>query len=63
MKLYKHYKGGVYEFLYIAIHSETQEKLVIYRNSEGSVFARPYDMFFEDVVINNKSTPRFSELK
>lgn len=62
MKQYRHHKGGIYEFLYIAIHSETEEKLVIYRNSEGVIYARPYDMFFENVTINGVVMPRFTEI-
>lgn len=62
MKQYRHYKGGIYDFLYIAIHSETEEKLVIYRSSEGVVYARPYKMFFENVTIENVVMPRFTEI-
>ena len=29
---YRHYKGGVYEFLFMAPHSETGDKLVIYKS-------------------------------
>ncbi|PED86679.1 hypothetical protein CON43_22625 [Bacillus cereus] len=63
MKYYKHYKGNIYELLFIATHSETEEKLVIYKNEEGQVFARPYDMFFEEVEVNGESVPRFKEVK
>lgn len=62
MKKFQHYKGGIYELICIATHSETEEKLVIYKNQEGNVFARPYDMFFETVEMNNKKVPRFKEL-
>lgn len=62
MKKYQHYKGGIYEFLCIATHSETEEKLVIYKNQEGNIFARPYDMFFETVKVDNEEIPRFKEL-
>lgn len=30
-RLYKHYKGGLYEFMFMSTHSETGEPLVIYR--------------------------------
>ena len=29
--LYRHYKGGEYEVIGVARHSETQEALVVYR--------------------------------
>lgn len=45
--IYRHFKGGHYEVLAVATHSETEEKLVIYRQlgGERKVFARPYDSF------------------
>ncbi|PED63148.1 DUF1653 domain-containing protein [Bacillus toyonensis] len=63
MKYYKHYKGNIYELLLIATHSETEEKLVIYKNKEGQVFARPYDMFFEEIEVNGELVPRFKEVE
>lgn len=52
---YRHYKGGLYQLLEIAEHTETGEALVIYRDKRGVVFARPYDMFFGEV----DGVPRF----
>lgn len=62
MTFYKHYKGGIYEYLLVATHSETEEQLVIYKNHEQRVFARPYKMFFEDVIVDGKEVPRFSKM-
>lgn len=60
-KLYKHFKGGIYKLLYISTHSETQEKLVVYRSlKDNKVYARPYSMFFEDVTPGIK---RFTPIK
>lgn len=49
--IYKHFKGDYYFVEDIAIHSETREKLVIYRALYGNtgLYARPYDMFLEKV--------------
>ncbi len=49
--IYKHFKGDYYIVEDIAIHSETKEKLVIYRGlyGEGVLYARPYDMFISKV--------------
>ena len=39
--LYKHYKGGIYEFLFMSPHTETKEVLVIYKSVLfGSYYAR-----------------------
>lgn len=48
--LYTHYKGGTYEVITLAKHTETNEDLVIYKSTEfGSIYARPLSMWFEDV--------------
>jgi len=59
MARYKHYKGSVYEVLCEAIHSETAEKLVIYKSCNGEVFARPRDMFYEKVEVDGNIVSRF----
>ncbi len=57
---YVHYKGGEYEVIGVARHSETLEPLVLYRplyNASG-LWVRPYAMFFGVVEIDGKSRPR-----
>lgn len=56
---YKHFKGNLYEVIGIAKHSETLEELVIYKDSEGNLWARPKSMFFEKVNTNSKEVQRF----
>ena len=48
---YRHYKGGEYEVLEIAHHSETLEPMVVYRALYGSrdVWVRPAVMWNEPV--------------
>ena len=62
--LYRHYKGGEYEVIGVARHSETQEPLVVYRplyNATGW-WVRPHAMFFEDVRVDGVMRPRFHKL-
>ena len=60
---YQHYKGGLYEALGIATHSETMEKMVVYKalyQPEGqNLWIRPLDMFAGTVLIDGKEVPRF----
>lgn len=50
-RVYKHFKGDYYLVVDIAIHTETDEKLVLYRSlyGDGTLYARPYSMFCEEV--------------
>ena len=49
--IYKHYKGNLYLLEDVIYHSETGEKMVVYRALYGDqkLWCRPYDMFFEEV--------------
>lgn len=50
--IYKHFKGDYYLVEDVAIHSETKEKYVLYRQLYGDVnnlYIRPYDMFLSEV--------------
>jgi len=61
---YRHYKGGEYEVIGVARHSETLEPLVVYRplyNASG-LWVRPHSMFFEQVEIEGKWQPRFARI-
>ena len=61
---YRHYKGKEYEIIGIARHSETLEELVIYRALYGNfdLWARPINMFLEEVEVDGKKVPRFQYL-
>lgn len=59
---YRHYKGGEYEVIGVARHSETLEPLVVYRplyNASG-LWVRPHAMFFGDVETDGRMQPRFA---
>lgn len=64
--VYKHYKGDLYEVLGVANHSETLEPMVIYKAlyhsdefGSNALWARPYPMFLETIVIDGIEQPRF----
>jgi hypothetical protein len=59
---YRHYKGNCYDVIGVARHSETEERLVVYRCLYGdySLWVRPLDMFLEDVEVNGRKVPRFT---
>ena len=62
-KKYRHYKGDLYNVLNIAVHTETEEVLVIYQGVKSSkIWARPKAMFEDTVEINSKTINRFEEL-
>lgn len=47
---YRHFKGDIYKVIAVGYHSETQEKMVVYKDIEtGKVCIRPHDMFISDV--------------
>ncbi len=49
--VYRHFKGDLYLVEGIATHSETEEKMVIYRAlyEDFGLYVRPYDMFASEV--------------
>ncbi len=59
--IYEHYKGNKYELLAIANHSETLEKMVVYKAlyGKGEVWVRPLSMWNELVEVNGEQVPRF----
>jgi hypothetical protein len=58
---YRHYKGNEYVLEGEALHTETLERLKIYRTfGTGNRFARPSWMWDEEVV---PGTPRFRRLQ
>ena len=58
---YRHYKRKRYEVIGVARHSETLEKLVVYRALYGKhgLWVRLLKMFKEKVAVDGKKVPRF----
>jgi hypothetical protein len=65
---YRHYKGGLYEVLGTARHSETLEPMTLYRAlyGEHGLWVRPAAMFEEvvEVLVDGRlqTQPRFVRL-
>ena len=62
--IYRHYKGNEYEVIGAGTHTKTDEKFVVYRSLKDTqlIWIRPYDMFFESVIVDGKTLPRFAKL-
>ena len=61
---YRHVKGGLYEVLGVARHSETEEELVVYRPLYGDrgLWVRPKALFCAAVIVDGQTVPRFQYL-
>ncbi len=58
---YLHYKGNYYEVVGTALHSETEEELVVYRSEKNEqLWVRPRKMFEETVLLEGKEVKRFA---
>ncbi|HZZ11022.1 MAG TPA: DUF1653 domain-containing protein [Paraburkholderia sp.] len=63
MVRYRHYKGGIYEFICEAtLESDPTIKMVVYRASNGSIWTRPASVFFEPVECDGTQVPRFTQI-
>ena len=59
---WRHFKGGEYEVICVARHSETEEDMVVYRAlyGDGGVWVRPAAMWLETVKRDGRVIPRFT---
>ena len=62
---YRQFKGKEYEVLCLATHSETMEKMVVYRAlyGERGVWVRPASMWNETVTRDGKTYRRFTRIE
>jgi hypothetical protein len=61
-QIYRHYKGGIYNVVGMAKHTETEEDLVVYEGTDGKLWCRPTKMFLEKVNVNGQEVDRFQSL-
>lgn len=63
--VYRHFKGGVYEVIGEATHSETGERMVVYRPLQGGerLWVRPSAMWRELVEREGTRQPRFQRIE
>lgn len=59
--IYRHFKGGRYQVVGVARHSETEEEMVVYRQmyDDGSWWVRPLTHFTESVIRQGCEVGRF----
>ena len=50
-KIFRHFKGDLYLFIDVVTHSETREKIVLYKALYGDcgMYVRPLEKFLEEV--------------
>lgn len=58
-----HYKGGLYEYLYEGVHTESEEAVVVYKDRDDNIWVRPKSMFFSEVEVEGKLVSRFETTK
>ena len=58
---YRHFKGNEYQLIDVALHSETMEKMVVYKAlyGEQGLWVRPATMWTEIVERDGYTSPRF----
>jgi len=60
--IYEHYKGKQYEVIGEVTHSETMEKMILYKALYGKydLWVRPKAMFMETVNVEGRRIKRFT---
>jgi hypothetical protein len=61
---FRHYKGGEYEVIGVARHSETLEPVVVYRPlyNDSGWWVRPFEMFTGTLEVDGVVQPRFERV-
>jgi hypothetical protein len=62
LQRYRHYKGGVYELVCEATLESDLTPMIVYKSSNGSVWIRPKEVFFELVEVDGQRVQRFAAI-
>lgn len=57
---FRHYKGGLYEFVCEATLESDHTPMIVYRAANGTIWCRPKHVFFELVEAGGRQVPRFA---
>lgn len=57
---YRHYKGGLYDWVGDATLESDLTPMTVYRAQDGSLWVRPTAVFFELVEVDDEQVPRFA---
>ncbi len=62
--IYRHFKGGIYEVIGTATHSETMETMVVYKSKkDDSLWVRPLAMWNEIIERDGVKMTRFTKIE
>ena len=62
--IYKHYKGGEYQLLYVAKNEKDQKETVVYKSlSDNKIWTRPLSQWIELIEMDEKSVKRFEYIR
>lgn len=60
---FRHYKGGIYDFVCAAkLESNPETVMIVYTAADGSFWTRPEKVFFEIIEHDGKSMQRFTAI-
>jgi hypothetical protein len=60
---FRHYKGGVYEFVCEATLESDLSRMIVYRAADGSIWTRPKDVFFQWIDVDGVQRQRFTPIE
>lgn len=60
---YRHFKGGIYNFICAAkLESDPNVVMIVYTAADGSYWTRPESVFFELIEHEGKTVQRFTPI-